>query len=335
MLSPSLQSFPSIADHHLRPFTDLEDFGLSTNLPISAASDLSNLVQTCAAISGYDLGGEGDLFKAPRPIVEDSVTAFDPIATAISLLSGYGSSITTYSIERADIESIQNGDLLCEAFYGCEKDLLAKSVYVPAPEAADFVLPVRQSEETRAGERNCFSAEGTLQKSDSTNAFSVGSCLLDVHEVDLAAAFGMTTTHGQGDIQNIGVDSCVHGEIEIVPTFKLSSTKEDVKMKERIQKLSSMNAERSWQTVSLAYVEGLQRKKAVSAPSQGLSKVKLLPWSCTSSVANGKKTKSDKASMMRPILVPTALVQEAVNRLFIANLNKLYIPPEISFMDEM
>ncbi|RRT34600.1 hypothetical protein B296_00050357, partial [Ensete ventricosum] len=156
---------------------------------------------TCAAISGYDLGGEGDLFEAPRPIVEDSVTAFDPIATAISLLSGYGSSITTYSIERADIESIQNGDLLCEAFYGCEKDLLAKSAYVPAPEAADFVLPVRQSEETTAGERNCFSAEGPLQKSDSTNAFSVGSCLLDVHEVDLAAAFGMTTTYGQGDIQ--------------------------------------------------------------------------------------------------------------------------------------
>ncbi|CAL9043153.1 unnamed protein product [Musa banksii] len=248
----AMQSFPSVADHHLLPFTDVGDFGLSTYLPFAAASNLSNLVQTCA-ISEYDLGGEGDLFKAPRPILEESV-----------LLSGYGSSIMTDNIEIVDMESIQNGDLLCEAFYGCEKDLLVKSAHVPAPDVADFVLP----EETTVGERNCFSAEGPLRKSDSTNASSVGPCLLDVHEVDLEAAFGMRT-YSEGDIQSIGVDSYVHGDINIVPTFKLSSTIEDVKMKERIQKLSRYrnkrtrrNFHRRIKKVSLAYVEGLQRKKA-------------------------------------------------------------------------
>ncbi|RWW62315.1 hypothetical protein BHE74_00030564, partial [Ensete ventricosum] len=159
----------------------------------------SNLVQTCA-ISEYDLGGEGDLFKAPRPILEESVLAFDPIAAATLLLSGYGSSITTDNIEIVDMESIQNGDLLCEAFYGCEKDLLVKSAHVPAPDVADFVLPSLQLEETIVGERNCFSAEMPLQKRDSTNASSVGPCLLDVHEVDLEAAFGMRT-YSEGDIQ--------------------------------------------------------------------------------------------------------------------------------------
>ncbi|CAL9173097.1 unnamed protein product [Musa hybrid cultivar] len=264
----AMQSFPSVADHHLLPFTDVGDFGLSTYLPFAAASNLSNLVQTCA-ISEYDLGEEGDLFKAPRPILEESVLAFDPIAAATLLLSGYGSSIMTDNIEIVDMESIQNGDLLCEAFYGCEKDLLVKSAHVPAPEVVDFVLPSLQAEkETTVGERNCFSAEGPLQKSDSTNASSVGPCLLDVHEVDLEAAFGMRT-YSEGDIQSIGVDSYVHGDINIVPTFKLSSTIEDVKMKERIQKLSRYRTKRTRRNfhrrikkVSLAYVEGLQRKKA-------------------------------------------------------------------------
>ncbi|THU48348.1 hypothetical protein C4D60_Mb09t25280 [Musa balbisiana] len=277
----AMQSFPSVADHHLLPFTDVGDFGLSTYLPFAAASNLSNLVQTCA-ISEYDLGGEGDLFKAPRPVLEESVLAFDPIAAATLQLSGYGSSIMTDNIEIVDMESIQNGYLLCEAFYGCEKDLLVKSPHVRAPEVADFVLPEETTagertpevadfvlpEETTAGERNCFSAEGPLQKSDSTNAFSVGPCLLDVHEVDLEAAFGMRT-YSEGDIQSIGVDSYVHGDINIVPTFKLSSTIEDVKMKERIQKLSRYRTKRTRRNfrrrikkASLAYVEGLQRKKA-------------------------------------------------------------------------
>ncbi|URE32502.1 CCT motif family protein [Musa troglodytarum] len=239
----AMQSFPSVADHHLLPFTDVGDFGLSTYLPFAAASNLSNLVQTCA-ISEYDLGGEGDLFKAPRPILEEPVLAFDPTAAATILLSGYGSSsITTDNIEMVDMESIQNGDLLCEAFYGCEKDLLVKSARVPAPEVADFVLPSLQAEEeTTVGERNCFSAEGPLQK---TNASSVGPCLLDVREVDLEAAFGMRTYSEGGDIQSLGVDSYVHGDINTVPTFWLSSTIVDAKMKERIQKLSRYRTKRT------------------------------------------------------------------------------------------
>lgn len=35
-----MQSFPSVADHHLLPFTDVGDFGLSTYLPFAAASNL-------------------------------------------------------------------------------------------------------------------------------------------------------------------------------------------------------------------------------------------------------------------------------------------------------
>ncbi|RRT41909.1 hypothetical protein B296_00024048 [Ensete ventricosum] len=59
--------------------------------------------------------------------------------------------------------------------------------------AKTFVLPALQAEATTVGERNCFAAEEPLQKSDSTNASGTGPCLLDVHEVDLEAAFGMRT----------------------------------------------------------------------------------------------------------------------------------------------
>ncbi|URE24183.1 CCT motif family protein [Musa troglodytarum] len=210
----AMQSFPSVADHHLLPFTDVGDFGLSTYLPFAAASNLSNLVQTCA-ISEYDLGGEGDLFKAPRPILEEPVLAFDHCHNTVIWL--WSSSITTDNIEM--------------------------SARVPAPEVADFVLPSLQAEEeTTVGERNCFSAEGPLQK---TNASSVGPCLLDVREVDLEAAFGMRTYSEGGDIQSLGVDSYVHGDINAVPTFWLSSTIVDAKMKERIQKLSRYRTKRT------------------------------------------------------------------------------------------
>ncbi|KAJ8459813.1 hypothetical protein OPV22_032739 [Ensete ventricosum] len=61
--------------------------------------------------------------------------------------------------------------------------------------------------------------------------------------MDLEAAFGMRRTYSEGDIQ-------------------LSTTSEDAKMKERIQKRTRGNFHGRINTVSLEYVERLQRKKA-------------------------------------------------------------------------
>ncbi|URE33986.1 CCT motif family protein, partial [Musa troglodytarum] len=166
----------------------------------------STLFQTCA-VSEYDLGGEGDLFKAPKPILEESVLAFDPIAAANSMIFGGESIAMEDKIEIADME-IRNEDPFCEAFYDCKNDRLATSTDAPVPEAADFVLPVLQTEEVAVGENNNIFAVGPSQKSvgfgclssvDCTNGSlqrglsSIGPCLLD-------AAFGMRA-YSEGDIQ--------------------------------------------------------------------------------------------------------------------------------------
>ncbi|RWW80733.1 hypothetical protein BHE74_00010910 [Ensete ventricosum] len=207
MLSPFMQSFPPMAEQHLLPFTDLEDL-LTTNFP-DAASNL-----TCA-ISEYDLEGGGDLFKAPKPTLEESVLAFDPIAAANSMIFGGERIFMEDKIGIADMESIQNEDPFCEVFYDCKNDLLALSTDAPVPEAADFMLPVLQNEEVTVGESNYIFAEGPLQRSvsfgclssvDCTNGSlpmglsSIGPCLLDGHEMNLEAAFGLRT-YSEADIQ--------------------------------------------------------------------------------------------------------------------------------------
>ncbi|CAL9090573.1 unnamed protein product [Musa acuminata var. zebrina] len=257
MLSPFMQSFPPMAEQHLLPFTDLEDL-LTTNFP-DVASNPSTLFQSCA-ISEYDLGGEGDLFKAPKPILEESLLAFDPMAAANSMIFGGESIIMEDKIQIAHMESIQNEDLFCEVFYDCKNDLLAISTDAPVPEAADFMLPVLQTEEVAVGEINNIFAEGPLQKSvsfgclrsvDCTNGSlqrglsSIEPCLLDVHEMNLEAAFGMRT-YSEGDIQSIGIiNNLVHGHMNIVPSFKLLSTNEGLKIEERIQKLSRYRKKRT------------------------------------------------------------------------------------------
>ncbi|URE33991.1 CCT motif family protein [Musa troglodytarum] len=246
MLSPFMQSFPPMAEQHLLPFTDLEDL-LTTNFP-DAASNPSTLFQTCA-VSEYDLGGEGDLFKAPKPILEESVLAFDPIAAANSMIFGGESIAMEDKIEIADME-IRNEDPFCEAFYDCKNDRLATSTDAPVPE----------TEEVAVGENNNIFAVGPSQKSvgfgclssvDCTNGSlqrglsSIGPCLLDVHEMNLEAAFGMRA-YSEGDIQSIGIiNNLVHGHMNIVPSFELLSTNEGLKIEERIQKLSRYRKKRT------------------------------------------------------------------------------------------
>ncbi|KAL4324115.1 hypothetical protein GQ457_11G032870 [Hibiscus cannabinus] len=101
LFSPYMHNFS-------QDFQQFED-GYKTRKP-NASTNNSVPIST---ISEYDLGGEGDLFKAPEPIIEEPA--------AISLIS--------QGLKAADIESIQNEQLL-EVLYECEKDLMeqAKSV---------------------------------------------------------------------------------------------------------------------------------------------------------------------------------------------------------------
>ncbi|WOL12433.1 hypothetical protein Cni_G21200 [Canna indica] len=202
-----------------------------------------NLFQT-SAISEYDLGGDGDLFNAPKPILEESLISLDPVAAAISMISGYGSTITEQTLEISDMESIPNEDLLNEVFNDCKNDLLAKSTMgVATPQESDITVAAVQTEESVEGKDTSF-ADGPLQKSisfgrlssgDCANVSSVKPCLLGLHEMNLEAALGMRRAYSEGDIQILGINNSVHGNMNCFPSFKLLATIEDVKIEDKIE----------------------------------------------------------------------------------------------------
>ncbi|KAJ8465330.1 hypothetical protein OPV22_027882 [Ensete ventricosum] len=256
LLLPYTLGFPqevSGVDQHFLPFTAYEDL-VSADLPNSAPY-MGNLVQI-SAISEYDLGGVGDLFEAPEPILEESILALDPITDAMSVMSGYGSTITEETLKIADMESIQNEDFLGDALYDCQKDLFANSTAGVLPEALDIAAAAVQTEETLAGERSF--AEGSLPKSisfgclssvDCFNISTVESSFLGVNDMNLDAAFGMRRVYSEGDIRVLGIDDLVHGNMNIVPSSNPLATIVDVnievKIEERREKLSRYRTKRT------------------------------------------------------------------------------------------
>ncbi|CAA2981663.1 Hypothetical predicted protein [Olea europaea subsp. europaea] len=140
---------------------------------------LGNLIQT-STISDYNLGGEGDLFKAPEPVIEELMMGLDPISAAISMISCGEDVIFPQAMSVSDIESsIKNGQLLSEVFYECKKDLLEKEAYeMPLSELLDIKIPILKADEK-------LISEGQFQKSVSS------SCLksMEMHQAPLRQNF--------------------------------------------------------------------------------------------------------------------------------------------------
>ena len=122
----------------------------------------------------YDLGGEGDLFKAPEPIIEEP-----PLL-----------------LPAGDDDAINVG--LFEALYECEKELMEKSVIEETiSELLDVeIAMLRVEEEVPAGELHNSPSSGS-----DTLSPSVWPNFLDFQGLDLEAAFGLSTAYCQGDIQ--------------------------------------------------------------------------------------------------------------------------------------
>ncbi|KAG6478722.1 hypothetical protein ZIOFF_062166 [Zingiber officinale] len=119
--------------------------------------DLINIVQV-PTVSEYDMGGEGDLFKAPEPILEDLV--FDPVTFAMSIISSRD--VITETIKAADIKSIQN-DHLSDIYYDC-KDLMNEyEIEDTISELLDVKIPPLQVGEISTLEK-ANSAETSIQK---------------------------------------------------------------------------------------------------------------------------------------------------------------------------
>ncbi|RRT63667.1 hypothetical protein B296_00037270 [Ensete ventricosum] len=231
MYAETMQGFPqevSGADQHLLPFTSHEDF-VSTVLP-GAAPTLGNLVQI--SFTDYDLGGYGDLFEAPKPTLEESL---DPITATMTVMPGYGSTITEETMKTTDTELIQDEDLSCEVFFDCKRDILAKSTII-VPSAV--TVAAVQTEEDMIGAKDNSFAEGSLQKSgsvDYSKVLGVEPCFLGFTDMNLEVALQMRRAYSEEDIQILGNSNSVHVNMNIVPTFKLLASFEDVKIEDKIR----------------------------------------------------------------------------------------------------
>ncbi|KAM0893478.1 hypothetical protein ACQ4PT_025094 [Festuca glaucescens] len=171
--------------------------------------------------SEYDLGGEGGLFKAPEPIIEEPpLLGLDP---AFSMMSGSGEN-----------DAINVG--LIEVLYECQKELMEKSLI---EETISELLNVEISklkveEEVPAGVLHKSISSGCPNSTDwmnGTSSVRVRPNFLDFQGLDLEAAFG--------HIQNLGANTPRPGNSGNVHTCceRLVAIR-DLNTEERRQKLS-------------------------------------------------------------------------------------------------
>ncbi|KAL6972083.1 hypothetical protein U1Q18_031766 [Sarracenia purpurea var. burkii] len=202
---------------------------------------MGNLIETCT-ISDYDLGGEGDLFKAPEPMIEEPAVDLDPMTGAISMLSCGEDVISPQTVKAADIESIQSEQLQSEVFYECKKDLLAKDAIVtPLTDVLDIKIPPIGTDNNLIPEEN-LNPEGSFQKSVSSGCLRSmewvhGAPLrpnfLDFPGMDLSDVYVIRRAFSEGDIKTLGNGkvSLIHSSLGL-PPFSSSCTED------RQQKLS-------------------------------------------------------------------------------------------------
>ncbi|XP_011006346.1 PREDICTED: uncharacterized protein LOC105112360 [Populus euphratica] len=175
-------------------------------------ASMSNLLQT--TISEYDLGGEGDLFKAPEPIIEEPLVVIDPMTAAISMISYGEEVISSQGLEVADIESIQNEQLLNEVFYECKKDILEKEA-MEAPSLAellDIKIPIVRTDENNFQENKLLPdaallksvSSGCLRSVEWLHGAAVKPSFLEFPGIDFENAYGMRRAYSEGDIKTLG-----------------------------------------------------------------------------------------------------------------------------------
>ncbi|XP_073292916.1 uncharacterized protein [Primulina huaijiensis] len=208
----------------------------------------NSLIQT-STISDYNLGGEGDLFKAPEPVIEEPMMGIDPMTAAISMISCGENIISPQSLTASDIESsIKNGQLLSDVFYECKKDLLAKEGNeMPLSDVLIIEIPAVKTD-------GISIVEGSFQKSVSSSCLSsmeyvheasLRPNFLDLPVMDFGAVYGMRRAYSDGDIKTLG-----NGNINLVqsplgmPTITSSYTSEE--RKEKLSRYRSKKSKRNF-----------------------------------------------------------------------------------------
>ncbi|CAN6483489.1 unnamed protein product [Victoria cruziana] len=181
-----------------------------------------NLVHN-STISDYDLGGEGDLFNAPEPIIGEALLALDPVIAAAISISGTAPDDV---LAQQQLQSIQGvGPLMDDAFYEVRKDLFEKSAFDESFQAIPAATTEEEDDATR------------LQKSVSTGCLNstdwisgtgqVPPVFLDFQQLNLEEAFVMKRSFSEGDIQALGNgNTCSLIERPLIGSYTIEERKE-------------------------------------------------------------------------------------------------------------
>ncbi|KAF8008407.1 hypothetical protein BT93_K2172 [Corymbia citriodora subsp. variegata] len=182
-------------------------------------ASMGNLIQA-TAISEYDLGAEGDLFKAPEPIIEEpqSDVGLDLMTADISMMSSGEDIMLPQGLKVADFMSLQNDPLFSDVFYDCKKDLLEKGgIDVPLAGIFDEKTPPMRIDENESLKDELYFDE-PFQKSVSSGSLTsmhgaaMKPSFLDFSGLDYGAVYGMRRAFSEGDIKPIIVTNCTSEE---------------------------------------------------------------------------------------------------------------------------
>ncbi|XP_028790022.1 zinc finger protein CONSTANS-LIKE 9-like isoform X2 [Neltuma alba] len=170
-------------------------------------------IVSSSAISEYDWAAEGDLFKAPEPIIEEPVMDLDPVAAAISMISCGEDVVSSQGLESTDIDALQSEQLLSEVFYECKKDLLEKTAIESSLcEILDIKFPVLNTDENKIQVNRQIHdvplpksvSLGCLSSMDWMQGAMIKPAFLEFPGIDFSEVYGMRRAFSEGDIKALG-----------------------------------------------------------------------------------------------------------------------------------
>ncbi|CAM8900516.1 hypothetical protein QQ045_010305 [Rhodiola kirilowii] len=240
MMFPYFQSFN-------QDIQQLEEFFQS----LKPNASTNNLIQS-STIFEYDLGGEGDLFNAPKAIIGEPSVDLDPRTAAISMISCGDDVISPQGLE-SSMETMQSAQLFSEVFYDCKRDLLAQaSMERPIFELCgmeDIKAPTANMDTSQI-EVKPVCEESSLQKSISSCCLSSMECrneinvrpnFLDFPTVDFDSDYGLRRAFSEGDIKTLG-----NGNVSIVQSPSERSTLlTSCSLEERKEKLNRYRSKKT------------------------------------------------------------------------------------------
>ncbi|KAF2571455.1 hypothetical protein F2Q70_00004800 [Brassica cretica] len=191
-------------------------------------AEMNNAFAESSNMHEYDIGEEGDLFKAPDPILEEPILAVDPLSAALTMIScGEDSSQGLCELPDLDLGSLQSGQqLLDKAFYECEQDLMMKSAMESSfSDVLDIknisdVLDVKNVSDV-LDIKNVSVVTASNEKQDMQKSVSSGNLssmdwsqaqqeavviqnFPDFAQLDFCSDYGMRRAFSEGDIQKLG-----------------------------------------------------------------------------------------------------------------------------------